>query len=193
MSTLHSDNRLWQAAAATALVLPALAVMGVRTFAPHMGPATARGSETTAPLTLQGIINRPYTDEHRKLASTIAAVDQQPFAASPLRLPTLAVDPTSHIPINPLPGEPSIGDPAKLFTLTSIAGTAEQPLAVINGKVRALGAPLGEGWSLLEVSFATGSIDVRHDTGPVATLTLPKPALKSNSPTEPPAFQEEPR
>lgn len=177
MSLSSSNSRLWQATATFALVLPALSIVGVRFLSPRTAPAAARAQATDTKYVLQSIINRPYTAEHRQIAGVMKAADKVKFGESPLRAPALVIDPGSGPPI--IPTDPAEGpQAASLFALTSILGTPDHPLAVINGKVRNPDDQLDKGWKLLTIDIPAGTVELVNESGQHATLFLPRPEIE---------------
>ncbi|MFZ4574425.1 MAG: hypothetical protein ACOYN0_08515 [Phycisphaerales bacterium] len=187
------ERKYWNAAAVAALIVPALAVLAVRTLSPALGPAMARARESEPEEATQSILSRPTTDDQRRLLATFQGIDSQEFGATPLRAAALPIDPISHLPAHPTDAAPKLADPATLFELTSIAGSADQPLAVINSKVRSVGSPLGEGWTLVQVHFAEGAVELEHQTGARAWIYIPRLEGLQESPTQPPSVREQPR
>lgn len=176
MSLRANDSRFWQATAAIGLVLPSLGLVGVRFLSSHAAPASARAESPDSGFVLNGIVNRPITPEQRQLAKAMVAADKVKFGSSPFRAPAILVDPNLLQPGLPAGLEEGL-QPGKLFALTSILGTAERPLAVINGKVHQPDAELQDGWRLGAIDPVGGTAQIVNDKGERAVLYLPRPKI----------------
>ena len=176
--TLGSSKVPWPVLAVCFAAAPLVSVLAVRILTHSHTLGTANGAEDFVG-NLQFVMPPLPTlpPEAAALHKAIDAECSQPFGPSPIgsRAPVVFVVP-QPAPTKPEPVEtPSLPGPqvkAPTLTLTSIMTGKDQPVAIINGKVRKVGDSVGNGFSVTAIDGTAGRVDISNADGIAITLLL---------------------
>lgn len=164
-----------------AFVLPSLGVLVARFGLPLPSPASARAAEA-AGVTLPRVPTTGGGSPHQM--ATMRAFQEestQPFGPSPIlsrvaELPPTATQPPDYVPSPSHQEELPAAVP--VFSLSSVMGSNDRSMAVINGKLCRVGDRVIEGWTVTAIDREGGRVTVTSTSGEELSLSLPPKGLR---------------
>ena len=167
---------------AAAIVVPSLGVGVARFGVPIPGPASAAAVQESG-AALPGVVSVGVGGTERQ-AITAAFRDEalKPFGPTPIlnRLAELPSAPEAepfHDQGNVDPS-PHQAENTVVFVLSSVMGSSERSMAVINGKLRRIGDRLNDGWTVSAIDRDAGRVTVKSERGVSRVLSLPPQGLE---------------
>lgn len=149
---------------AAALAAPLAVVFALRSFS---GPSIAGAAavETSAAASAFVFPEPPTIRLTREQQAALEWAREQPAPArSPMYYVARATEATSAS------SEPASARPGETFRLSVVMESAGRSLAVINGKIYAIGDTVSSGWQLTSIDARTRSAVVMDGTGRTITL-----------------------
>ncbi len=164
------------AALLAALFLPSAGVAFVRFGLPIPGPAVIHAAQVIGePLPLP-VRAATRSGEQTALAAIFAMEAGKPFGPGPMV--NRAADVLAVVPAEPplnADFAPEVTRPGEVpvFTLSSMMGTARNPMAVVNGRLRRAGENVATGWQLTTIDLASESVTIVSEAGAEVRVALP--------------------